>query len=137
MLLPNTENDLLTDFEYQELSSKTYKLDIKNNCIRGFCNSLTAIKQAIYKILNTERYESIIYSWNYGIEIKDLYGKPTSYVVPELKRRIKEALLQDDRIENVNNFQFKVNNEVIAVSFTVKSNIGDVDYEYEYKMEDN
>ena len=56
------------------------------------------MKQAIYKILNTERYQYVMYSWNYGIETLDLYGEPVSWGCPELESRIREALMTDDRI---------------------------------------
>ncbi|MCC0648588.1 DUF2634 domain-containing protein, partial [Clostridioides sp. ZZV15-6598] len=66
-----------------------------------------ALKQTIFLILNTERYEHLIYSRNYGVELNDLIGEPMTFVIPELERRIKEALVQDDRIENVDNFEFE------------------------------
>ncbi|MFQ8776837.1 MAG: DUF2634 domain-containing protein [Roseburia sp.] len=28
------------------------------------------MKQAIYNILNTERYQYIIFSWDYGVELR-------------------------------------------------------------------
>lgn len=56
--------------------------------------------------MNTERYQYLIYSWNYGIELSDLYGQPIPYVYAEIQRRITEALLSDDRISNVTNFNF-------------------------------
>lgn len=130
-MIPKTDENLLTDFEYANLSSNTYKLDIQNDCIKGYCDGLLAIKQAIYKILNTERYENNIYSWNYGIELKSLYGKQIPYAISELKRRIKEALIQDDRINNVDNFEFKTDDEKILVKFIVHTNLGNIDYEME------
>ena len=47
---------------------------------------LVAVKQAVYKIIMTERYQYIMYSWNYGVELLDLFGEPVTYVCPELKR---------------------------------------------------
>ena len=130
-MIPNTNNNLLNDFEIQVLPSLTYRLDIEKNCITGKCDELIAIKQAIYKILNTERYENDIYSWNYGVELKSLYGKPTSYVIPELKRRIQEALVQDDRIDSVDNFSFERNQEKVLAKFTVHTNLGEINEEME------
>ena len=52
--------------------------------IQGTVDDLDAVIQTIYKILNTERYEYEIYSWDFGIELVDLYGKDITYVVPEL-----------------------------------------------------
>ena len=51
-------------------------------------------------------FQYLIYSWNYGIELADLYGQPIPYVYAEIQRRITEALLADDRISNVTNFEF-------------------------------
>lgn len=73
----------------------------------GSCDGLEAIKQAVYLILNVERYRYVIYSSNYGVEFDDLLGKPVPYVLPELKRRIEEALTQDDRITSVDGFEFE------------------------------
>jgi phage baseplate assembly protein W len=97
------------------------------NKIIGTCDNLEAVKQAVFKILNTERYAYIIYSWNYGIELKDLFGQPIRFVCPEIERRVKEALLQDDRITAVDNFEFDISKKnVVAVSFTVHTLFGDL-----------
>ena len=89
---------------------------------------MEAIKQTIFKILNTERYKYIIYSWNYGIELEDLFGQPVLFVCPEIERRVKEALLQDDRITEVDSFDFDISKRgVVSVTFTVHTIFGDLD----------
>lgn len=104
----------------------------EDNYIRGYRDKIDAMKQVIYKILNTERFQYVIYSWNYGIELADLYGEPISYVCPELERRIIEALVQDNRIESVNNFIFSLElRNTIYVTFVVKTIYGDIDSDYE------
>lgn len=86
--------------------SKTYVMNIDGERITGtMTDDIEAVKQAIYKILNTERYQYPIYSWNYGVELADLFGKPIAYVLPEIPRRIKEALVADDRIINATAFE--------------------------------
>ena len=75
-------------------------------------------------MLNTERYQYLIYSWDYGVELLDLFGEPISYVCPELERRITEALLQDDRIEEVDGFEFEVSGGTVKASFTVHTVFG-------------
>ncbi len=104
--------------------SKTYKVNFESNQIRGFTDEIEAVKQTIIFILNTERYEHEIYSWDYGIELNDLYGQHISYVYPELKRRINEALTQDDRIESVDNFSFKKQANNVIINFTVNTVFG-------------
>lgn len=113
------------NFEVTSKPSKTYKVNFADTQIRGFVDELDAVKQAIMFILNTERYEYEIYPWSYGIELNDLYGQHISYVYPELKRRIKDALTQDDRIESVDNFSFEKKGNQVTINFTAHTIFGD------------
>lgn len=123
-------NILSTRLVLRTQPSKDYKLDIEHDIISGTCDGLESMKQVIYKILNTERYQNIIYSWNYGIELQDLFGKSVAYVCSELARRITEALVQDDRIEAVNNFEFDITEKrTVKVTFTVHTIFGEVEEE--------
>lgn len=99
----------------------TYKLNIEKENIRKNIDNIEAIKQAIYKILMTERYVYTAYNWNYGIELSDLIGKDKSFVKAELPRRIKEALMVDDRIKDVENFSFEdIDKTTLCVTFSVQ-----------------
>ena len=129
-MIPSTNTILSTDLEVETQPSKNYKMYLEQNIINGFCDELEAMRQVIYKILNTERYQCIIYSWNYGIELLDLYGEPVTYVCPELQRRITEALVQDDRIESVDNFEFDISEKrTVKATFTVHTIFGNVESE--------
>lgn len=99
--------------------------------ISGYIEDIEAIKQAIYLILNTERYQFIIYSWDYGVELLDLFGKQMSYVIAELPRRIREALTQDDRIEDVTNFTFEKKRNKLHTTFEVVTSLGNISTELE------
>lgn len=125
-MIPANNSDLLIeDFEYIKQPSKTYKLNTEKNTISGgYIDGIEAVKQAVYKILNTERFDYIIYSWNYGVEIKNLIGQHISFAVPELERVITEALMQDDRIEEVTDFNFSINKNEIVINFKVISTEG-------------
>lgn len=105
-------------------TSVTYKIDFTTNRIVGRTDGLDAVKQAVFKILQTERYEYFCYSSDYGIEMRGLLGSEPSFVRSELGRRIKEALMQDDRISDVIDFQFDVNGEAVVMQFTVVSVFG-------------
>lgn len=129
-MIPSTNTILSQDLEVETLPSKNYKMQIEHDVINGFCDELEAMKQVVFKILNTERYQYIIYSWNYGIELLDLYGEPVTYVCPELERRITEALVQDDRIESVDSFVFDVlEKRTVKVTFTVHTIFGGIEVE--------
>lgn len=120
------QNDgLNTDIKIIERPSKTYKMDLENNIIVGYTDNLEAMRQAVYKIIRTERYKYIIYSWDYGIELEDLFGMPVSYCIPEIERRIIEALEQDTRILEVTNFEFEnPKRGVVYVKFEVYTIFG-------------
>ncbi|MBQ4541669.1 MAG: DUF2634 domain-containing protein [Clostridia bacterium] len=129
-MIPSTNTILSQDLEVETLPSKNYKMQIEHDVINGFCDELEAMKQVVFKILNTERYQYIIYSWNYGIELLDLYGEPVTYVCPELERRITEALVQDDRIDSVDSFVFDVTEKrTVKVTFTVHTIFGGIEAE--------
>lgn len=104
-MIPSTVGFLNQDFDIESQPSKNYKMDLNGDSVRGFCDELDAMKQTIFRILQTERYQYIIYSWNYGIETLDLYGMPVTYVCPEIERRITEALKVDERIIRVYDFE--------------------------------
>lgn len=126
-MIPSTNNILSTNLKVEKQPSKNYKMHIEYNKINGTCDQLEAMHQMIYKILNTERYQHIIYSWNYGIELLDLYGEPITYICPELQRRITEALIQDDRINSVDGFEFDLTErKTVKVTFIVHTIFGEL-----------
>ena len=127
-MIPQFSDDIL-DIEVESQPSKTYCLDIENGRIRGIADNLEAVRQAVYLILNTERYDCLIYSWNYGAELKELIGQPREYPYSEIKRCITEALLQDDRITTVDDFEFETAEKTVHVRFKVYTIFGDMEVE--------
>lgn len=126
-MIPSVTGFLEQDFEIETQPTNTYKMELESNLIRGYTDGQEAMKQAIFKILSTERYQYVMYSWNYGIELIDLYGEPVSYVCPELERRITEALTWDERIESVDSFEFDTSKKgEVLVTFTAHTIFGDV-----------
>lgn len=129
-MIPSANKLLTTELNVVTLPSKQHKMLFDANRIMNTCDGLEAVKQSVFKILNTERYDYLIYSWNYGIELKDLYGKSPTYVCPEIERMVKEALSQDDRITGVDDFEFDISkNGMVSVSFTVHTIFGDLNEE--------
>lgn len=136
-MIPNIEI-LAANIEEIEYPTETYKIEVRteseNDRINGYTDDSDAIQQAIYLILHTERYEFPIYSWNYGVELVDLIGKPMPYVMSEVPRRVKDALIQDDRILDVKDFTFEINKKRLHTTFTVVTNRGDMDAELEVNI---
>lgn len=130
-ITPEVYNDILLDEEYDITiyPSKTYYMNLESYRIIGNIDGIEAMPQAIYKILYTERSTYPAYSDNYGIELIELFGKPITYVIPELERRIKEALEWDSRIDLVDNFEFEVNGSSVTATFTVHTIFGEIEAE--------
>ena len=119
--------DFNAEFQTEEFANKTYKINFEEKRIIGEIDDLEAVKQAVYKILHTERFNSLLYSWDYGVEFENLIGKDYDFILGDLQRRIEEALLQDDRIERIENVKVnKKQNDSIDVSFIVVSKYGNV-----------
>ena len=114
-MLPVIAKDIL-NIESRAEPSNTFHIDFDRGRITGFVDEKEALKQAILLILNTERYKFLIYSWNYGVELVDIIGAHPDIVEDEAERLIEEALLCDDRILAVYDFDFsRIRNSVIII----------------------
>jgi len=114
-----------TVFSGGTLPDRTFALDFDKKRVSGTVSGIDAVNQAAFLILQTQRYGHLIYSYQYGTELNDLLGRPVSYAYPEIKRRITEALTQDDRIQGVSDFEFSRSQGSVCVSFVVHSIYGD------------
>ncbi|MDF2886692.1 MAG: hypothetical protein K0R23_1077 [Lacrimispora sp.] len=130
-MLPVTGDILEQEFKVIEQPSKTFRLVMNSGRIMGTVDGLESIRQSVYCILNTERFDWLIYSWNYGVELNKLFGKPLGLVKAKVIKRIKEALKQDDRIIEVDNFSFKESGKSLSITFTVHTPVGKIDAEKE------
>ncbi len=134
-MIPSGNTLLTTELEVETQPSLNYAMKFELNRIVGKVDGLEAMRQVIYKILNTERYQYLIYSWNYGIELADLFGMPVDYCCAEIERRVTEALEADDRIESVEDFEFEFPKpRVVAVTFTANTIFGQTEIETEVNI---
>lgn len=110
------------------IPSETYIFDQENKRIlRDKVDKVDAIKQFVSKTMQTNRYENLIYSFFYGFEGELLIGKQQSFVVTELPRMVREAIVFDDRIITVSDFQVKIVGDQVRASFIVTSIFGQFD----------
>lgn len=124
-LLPTSATQGSPEIIQTRHPSYTYNVEFEaDGQINGFTDGLKAMKLAVFKILSTERYRYPIYSWNYGIELEDLFGQPIPYVYAELQRRITEALEADDRIISVTGFEFSHDDGDVFAAFDVETIFG-------------
>lgn len=82
-----------------------------------------AIKIWIYKALQTPRYQYEIYTWDYGSELLSLIGKAYTkgLTQSEASRYIKEALLINPYILDVNVISTSFDGDVLSANVRVKT----------------
>lgn len=110
--------------EIRQQPSQTYRLDWNRNRVVGMTDGLDAVKQAVFKILQTTRFEHLIYSSNYGCEIMRSLAADPSFVKSEIGRYVEEALLQDDRVKAIDDIQVKLEQDRALVTLTVETEAG-------------
>lgn len=132
-MIPSSTNVELTNYEIQP--SLTYKLDLENKRIMGTVDNSDSVFQAIQKILSTDKYAYDIYDWNYGHELLKLVGKEFSYIEVKLPQIIEEALLQDDRIKEITDFEItQLSIDTLSVSFRVITIFSTINYNMEVNV---
>lgn len=117
--------------------TKTYRMHINSERIYGNIDDKEALKQMIYKNLNTEYGVHLIYP-TFGMPLQDLFGKPKNFVYVELIRRIEECLIKDDRVNSVIDFKYlkdKSLRDELSISFTVNSVYGEIEIENTWKFD--
>ena len=133
-MIPEQDIDL-TNLEVETRPSLTYRLDFERKRIGGMVDNEEAIMQLVMKILYTERYAYVIYSSDYGVELERLIGQEYDFIVSDLERTIKEALLVDDRILDVVDFEtVKTGLDTMTAKFKVISILGDANIETEVNI---
>lgn len=121
----NTDIKIITQPAY------THKMHIYEERVYDHTDDLDALKQMIYKCINTEKGVWPIYP-SFGLKKRDLFGKPKNYAYLVLTRRIEEALMLDDRVKKVYDFEFVVNwspDDLLGMSFKVDSIYGVINVE--------
>ena len=78
---------LTTDTRIQKQTFSNRSYNNSGTCIRGMVNDLEALGQAIRKRLSTQQFEYPIYSFNYGVNWRDLIGQDQEYIRAEMQRR--------------------------------------------------
>ncbi|MEK3735521.1 DUF2634 domain-containing protein [Paenibacillus sp. FSL M8-0334] len=120
-MIPQSDVEM-TDEELEPvtLPSRTYRFDRANGRISSqTVDGIEAVKQAVFKILSTQRFEHLIYSSNYGNEMDPGAVRGRAVFESEVERWVKEALTQDDRISSVSGFSFEYGMDTAKVRFTV------------------
>lgn len=132
-------SEVISDYDDELMSSKTYRLDLETKRITGFIDGVEAIRQAVFKVLSTERASFPIYGTdegiNYGVELVRFIGKDYSFISADIERTVTDALLQDERILDVTDFVIgEPVGDSLIFSFNVSTIFGDIDINREVRI---
>lgn len=124
-ILPDSSLDLSAGLRTERQPSRTWQIAGERIC--GEADGLEAVRQAVEIILNVERFRWQIYQPYSGMQWRGLIGRDAGYVTAELQRRLREALTMDDRVKGISNFQYTLDGNELACSFTANTVYGDVE----------
>ncbi|KTS84416.1 terminase [Paenibacillus jamilae] len=119
-----TDEDRMAVVTEATQPSKTYAFDFDSGEFTGaFIDGKDAIRQFIRKTLVTARYRFLIYDRDYGSELETLLGADvtTELLESEIPRIIQDALLYDERIDDVYEFDItrEPGSDAVVVAFSV------------------
>lgn len=128
-MLPSRIGGVTTNMVLTSQPSLTYRLNDDTRRIVGKVDGIEAIKIAISKMMTTERYSRVIYSGQYGIELEKMIGKDYDYIKATLEKTVLDALMIDDRIIGIENFNVNQSSlDKMEASFIVKTIFGEIDF---------
>jgi len=133
------DTDIDTDGDDDETldDEPTLTFKIENGRIRGKFDEKKAMAQAVNKILETERLVYPIYSDQYGNDLNDLIGKEMGYAKVEAERMIKEALLADDRVVDVDIDEVtEISRDTLEIKGTCVTVYGNIGIDSEVSVDD-
>lgn len=125
-MLPQANIDLSQGVVFQDQPSLTWIADPATNRIRGRGDNWEAVRQAVEVVVNVERFKWQIYTPNFGTDYDGLLGTEPGYAASELRRRLEDAFLPDNRILGIEEYSYTFKDVSLTVSFTARTVFGSV-----------
>ena len=133
-MLPQSNIDLSKGIVFQDQPSLTWIADPVTNRLRGRGDNWEAVRQAVEVIVNVERFKWQIYTPNFGTDYDSLLGTEPGYAASELRRRLEDAFLPDNRILGMRDYAYTFEDVSLTVTFTVLTVFGDIPGSMEVPM---
>ena len=133
-MLPQSNIDLSRGIVFQDQPSLTWIADPVTNRLRGRGDNWEAVRQAVEVIVHVERFKWQIYTPNFGTDYDGLLGTEPGYAATELRRRLEDAFLPDDRVLGIKDYAYSFKDASLTVAFTALTVFGDVPGVMEVKL---
>lgn len=121
----STELEMFREFDW-DFTTNTFKRDADGR--RIIVEGDDALKVWIFKALQTERYQYLAYSWQYGIELKPFIGLVMTVQEreSELERVIVECLMVNPYIRSIDSVTFTVDEDNLTADIALTTVYGEV-----------
>lgn len=109
---------------------KEYGIDFRTGQLTGkIVEGLEAIKVWIWLCMHTERFRHAIYSADYGASLEQYIGHMLSeeYINTDCESEITDALLINEYIESIEDFEAVRNSDSLNISFRVVTKFGSIE----------
>ena len=109
---------------------KEYGINFQTGQLTGkMVEGLEAIKVWIWLCMHTERFRHAIYSADYGTSLEQYIGHMLSeeYINTDCESEISDALLINEYIESIEDFEAVRNSDSLNISFRVVTKFGSIE----------
>ena len=109
---------------------KEYGINFQTGQLTGkIVEGLEAIKVWIWLCMHTERFRHAIYSADYGTSLEQYIGHMLSeeYINTDCESEISDALLINEYIESIEDFEAVRNSDSLNISFRVVTKFGSLE----------
>lgn len=109
---------------------REYGIDFTTGQLTGkIVEGLEAIKVWIWLCMHTERFRHAIYSSDYGTSLEQYFGRVLSdeYINTDCESEITDALLMNEYIESVEDFEVVRNSDSLDIKFRVVTKFGSLE----------
>lgn len=109
---------------------KEYGINFQTGQLTGkIVEGLEAIKVWIWLCMHTERFRHAIYSADYGTSLEQYIGHMLSeeYINTDCESEISDALLINEYIESIEDFEAVRNSDSLNISFRVVTKFGSIE----------
>lgn len=109
---------------------KEYGINFQTGQLTGkIVEGIEAIKVWIWLCLHTERFRHAIYSADYGTSFEQYIGHVLSdeYINTDCESEISDALLINEYIESIEDFEAVRNSDSLNISFRVVTKFGSIE----------
>ncbi|RRJ15511.1 DUF2634 domain-containing protein [Lachnoanaerobaculum orale] len=109
---------------------REYGIDFTTGQLTGkIVEGLEAIKVWVWLCMHTERFRHAIYSSDYGTSLEQYFGHVLSdeYINTDCESEITDALLMNDYIESVEDFEVVRDSDSLNIKFRVLTKFGSLE----------